>query len=133
MRVRANVSNPAAPGPTASGFSPTEVYFLTAGRTYDVAGVGVFEGELCVSIEYDNHRPDWPPASHFDMVDSTVPEHWIGRVFSQDDPEGGGWSFRLGYPALVNSLAHVNGVIEGDPAAMEAHYIEAGTITPPQT
>lgn len=134
MRVRAKASA-ALPHPGRSGtrFSPREAYFVTPGHTYEVAGVGVFEEELCVLINDDDRHPDWPPAALFEVIDSTVPGHWIARLFDAEDTDGGGWTFRLGYPELVNSLAHVNGVIEGDSAATEVHYIEAGTITPPQT
>lgn len=118
---------------TSESLPPVGDIGLTAGQTYTAAGVGVFEGELCVMTNDDWRDPDWFPAFMFETVDSTIPEHWIVRVFGPDDPAGGGWTFRLGYPALVNSLDHVSGVLDGNPADMEIHYLEAGTITPPQT
>lgn len=91
-----------------------EDFELCADVKYNVYGVGLYSGSLKILIDPANNLwPSWYSADHFVVVDNEISQFW---KISLDD---GDWNMIIGYPELVSSVKHFDGLLERDTKELE--------------
>ena len=103
-------------------YTPATEFHVTVGRSYSVAGLGVFQGGLSVLVRDDTDLPTWLPIALFEVGDVSIPAGWEMRFIAADQPNPltnvNGWGARWGYPELVNSDAHSDALMNREPDAL---------------
>jgi hypothetical protein len=98
-------------------------YPISAGKTYVVLGMLLWENVLTVLIPDDWGGPCYAPAGLFDLGTWRMPSDWRFGLFSGiraagtqlwTDPYGAAW----GYPEFVEDPEHGTGLAERDVAAL---------------
>jgi hypothetical protein len=110
-------------GPSRSGSLVTEetrLDDLTVGRQYRSYAMAIYLGCLNVLVCDDYDYPVWLPIGLFVVEEPRLACDWEFASFRDEDPGTPGkrglqaiW----GYPEIVRSDAHYEGLIEGDPDA----------------
>lgn len=98
-------------------------YPLTAGRSYPVLGMLLWENVLCVLVPDDWAGPCYAPVALFDLGTWELPTDWAFGLYSGirasgvdlwTDPLGAAW----GYAEYVQDPEHGAGLAERDPEAL---------------
>lgn len=84
MRVLArDVNLRYSPPAVAESATPGQV-FIKVGQLYDVHAVAVFDGCPMLQIVDDIRYPAWYPAWLFDVVEPSIPDDWVCKVFREE-------------------------------------------------
>ncbi len=73
------------------------------------------------------NRPNWYPVQLFEIRDSKLPVSWSFAFFSNAEQEG--VSAVWGYPELVDSQEHFDGLLEREEAALRLFAVRSGHVT----
>lgn len=92
--------------------------------SYEVFALGTYDGVTKVLIDGEmNYRPFWYSLDHFKISNHKVNGSWVVAF------RPGKWSLIMGYPMLVHSPEHFDGILERNKddliafrAAAEQHY-----------
>lgn len=103
-------------------YTPKTRFDLTRGKIYRAYGLLMEKGGLAALTTDDYGKPFWYPLQAFTVEDSTLPDGWRFRFFSEAKPDGMPGDFQpqaiWGYPELVRDLAHNDALMDRDPDAM---------------
>lgn len=97
-------------------------YPVTPGRSYTVAGVGVWETILQILVQDDDGLPSWCPAGLFSLDPQPLPAGWLCALGDGISASGTDlwtrWVVRCGYSELVINERHNLLLMERDPRAL---------------
>lgn len=100
--------------------SAQTVFYLTLNETYQVHGLGLYNGGLCALVVDDTGKPNWYPVEAFVVVDGVLPVGWRFGLRDEDGPTG--MQALWGYPELIDNSDHVKALIERDASAMSTFF-----------
>lgn len=88
---------------------------LTAGRTYQTFGIGVFEDEYLALVVEDSDTPRWLPVQFFASLNAATPADWRIVVEAGHSDENSrlpdGWRFVAGESALLEDIVRFESLI----------------------
>ncbi len=109
-----------------------EHFRLTPGRTYSVAGLGIWETVLQVLVRDDSHLPLWCQAGLFDIDPQPIPSDWCFGLYPAVSASGSDlwtqWVALWGYESLVSDPSHNDRLMDRDPVALEIFHREIDSI-----
>jgi hypothetical protein len=116
MLVVARKKTGAEMGPSDHGhvYSPRSVFPVTLGQQYTVFAMNLYDHHLAYLVYNDVLRPDWMPIGLFEVLDPNLPSDWQFRAAQEANLPPGKWGLQglWGYPELVESQEHYEGLIE---------------------
>lgn len=114
--------------PARGGFYSPETRFpLTVGAQYDVHGLGLFGSVLLALVVPDrSERPWWLPVGVFEIPSGPLPHGWEFALWdgfgASGSPVGDTWTAVWGYPELVRSQEHRDGLVEREVDDLRIFY-----------
>lgn len=84
---------------------------------YDVHAVSVYDGVVFVLIVEDSNTPLFLTSAMFEVVDDTVPDDWICRLFSEERLQ-----MVMGPAFIASSLQAYSSMIDSEVAPVNAFW-----------
>lgn len=109
------------------GFTREKIFDLTPGKEYVAFGITTHAGGWWYYVEDDLGRnyPVWRPEVLFEVVDSTVPEHWIGH---NDVDYYGQKQTTLSFPEWASDPYFYERLVDEDEAAVITYQAERAKL-----
>ncbi|MBU1356983.1 MAG: hypothetical protein KJ620_10500 [Candidatus Edwardsbacteria bacterium] len=103
-------------GIRAEGEEDEAVYDLSIGKEYDVFGMDLADGIVCLLVCDDYSLPNWYSTACFDILDDKIPDWWYYRDFftEPDILVKASW----GYKELIKDNEHHDALLEREPDAL---------------